>query len=173
MIVEIGHFYTNEVFDSEGLKYLYQQKFRDEDTLFLFIDDYTFQSDILNVSLLVTECEKILGRSVFIEYESKMARHFNYALQFLDENKIKKVTIKNEPVELFYENKKIYDYATARPTCQMLSFIWTLVRLGLIDGYGKTKDVLTVIDKKYMKLENRVFEMVPIEHRKNLFYRFF
>lgn len=175
MIVEIGHFYTNEFFDANQLGYLREQKFNLSDELILFIDDYTDPSDNLNIPLLKRACEEVLGRSVKVEYESEMVKFFDSAIMHLSPNKLKKISVNDIPTELLYDDRKIFDYKTNRPSCQMLSFIWTLFRLNVFKNKtgGDDQFVLTVIDKKYFKLEQRVFSMIPLIHRNKIFYRYF
>jgi hypothetical protein len=172
MIVEIGHFYMNEVFDANKLDYLHEQRFSEDDVLILFIDDYSFPEKVLDLAALKDSCEKILGRTVQIEYESDMVRYFDLAILYLDPAKLKRISVNDVPTEILYDDRKIYDCQTKRPTCQMLSYIWTLQRL---NAFYKTCDklVLTVIDRKYMKLEQRVYSMIPVQHRHKIFYRFF
>ena len=112
---------------------------------------------------------------VEVHYESCMANHYLYnrALSFLDKSKMGILSTNNVSSEVFYGERKIYDLITNRQTCQMLSYTWTMFRLGLLSSTKAENQVLTVIDKKYMRLENRVFEMVPKEFRDKIFYRFF
>jgi hypothetical protein len=174
MFVEIGHFYTDEEFDQLNLAYLREQKFNADDKLFLFIDDYTNPSKALNLELLFEEVGKIVNRPIGIYYEADMVQHFEQALSFLDRKKLQKISVNDVPTELRFDGRKIFDYTTGRPTCQMLSFTWTLFRLGeLTPTYGWSEPVLTVIDRKYAKLEDRVFHMLPMHLRNRIFYRFF
>ncbi len=177
MFVEIGHFYTNEKFNVESLNYLREQRFAEDDILVLFIDDYTFpNAKELDVDNLRLECEKILNRSVVTYFESQMAdkKYYDRALATLEYEKLERVSINGTPTELRYNGKKIFDYSTKRPTCLMLSYTWTMYRLGQISFWQQEEhQVLTVIDKKYMKLEQRVFLMVSEHLRHKIFYRYF
>lgn len=173
MIVEIGHFYTNETLDLNSLLYLREQNFNQDDDLVIFIDDYTCPSDNLDVEFLQKCCERMIGRKVRIEYESTMVGYFQKALKFLDPKKIQKISINDVPTELLYDGKRIFDFSTNRPSCQMLSFTWTLFRLNAFTDENENPSVLTVIDRKYFKLEQRVFSMIPLKFRDKIFYRYF
>lgn len=55
----------------------------------------------------------------------------------------------------------------------MLSYTWSLYRSGLIGQNNIDQEVLTIINKKYMKLEKRVIQMIPEEYRGKFYCQFF
>ena len=56
---------------------------------------------------------------------------------------------------------------TFKITCAMLSLMWTLYRLGVYDG-NEISNVVTVIDEKYMKVEEKVITMLKyIQENRN------
>lgn len=58
-----------------------------------------------------------------------------------------------------------------KPTCFLLSLTWTLFRAGYFND-EETK-VLTIIDKKYQKLEENVYKYSPENVKKRLEYIYF
>lgn len=172
MIVEIGHFYTNETFRPGCLSYLKKQKFREEDELHLFIDDHTApEARDLDIPALRKEAEFVTDRKVSLSMESHMTHFFREGHDLLNQD-----LITHNPLngDIFYDTRKIFRGDVMSPTCQMLSYLWSIWRIGLIGrSGGSPRDILTIIDSKYASLERRVQEMIPLEHRKRVFYRFF
>lgn len=170
MEVEIGHFYLSDRYRPGALDYLKKQRFNDGDRFHLFLDDYHADTNVLDIHTLKTDAQELVGGEVNVEFEASMVQYYEEAFKLLDPADIT-ATYFADNCTIYHRGRTIYDITKKRPSCQMLSFIWTLYRLGHFTG--EENQVLTIIDSKYTNLEKRVFEMLPIEMRKRVFYRFF
>ncbi len=150
-VIEIGHFYMTDPYENSQLEYLKKIKFDLNDNLILFIDDVSKQKNdkVLNVGRLKEDVEKILGRGVGIVYESEMKVFLDRTIRYLEVNfQVRKQGGKMYLMDQCIVSKK------GDPTCFMYSLMWSLFRTGFY--IGQSLKTLTIIDKKYEKLENKV-----------------
>lgn len=161
--IEDGHFYEDQHNNKISLNYLKNIPIHNgNDSLFaLFIDNYNAKDKLLNSFKLKCDYEVMLGKDVHVYYEGDMSRYYSAALQIFDSNDL--VLSKynrggKTKLELDVNGVKI-SLAEVKPTfkisCVMLSFIWSLYRLGHFDG--KTGNIVTtVIDERYKAVEEKV-----------------
>lgn len=173
MKVEIAHFYLDQEFNTNMLDHLKSHTFKEEDFLFIFIDDIHVDVNRLDLSALAKLANDVVGRLVVFEYESSMIQYCEIAPQFIDNPTYLHDEHGNE-LQLLHSGKVLIDYTGIQPqaTCQMLSFVWTLYRMGILRE-NPPADCLTIIHKKYCKLEQRVCSMLKPELKKHAFYRFY
>jgi hypothetical protein len=164
-VVEIGHLYMTETYKESQLEYLKKLNFSQDDNLVLFIDDVSEldKDRHLNVEKLKLDVEKLLNRTVGIVYESEMKVFLDQTIEYLKSN----FSVIDVDGNIYLDKNCIVKMD--KPTCFMYSLMWSLFRNGFfIDKNMKT---LTVIDKKYKKLEKRVKKY--LNQTKNSEYIFF
>lgn len=164
---EIGHFYTNEHITKESLEYLNSHKFDPSDSICaLFIDNYNQNSYTLNVNLLKRYAEEMLNCPISVYYEADMLLMYDNVLGLFkkedlvitkyNRGKIKKMEIilNDTPITLAEVSPNF------KPTCTMLSLIWTLYRSGIIEHNKPIRKVHTLINLRYDAVEAKVVELV-------------
>lgn len=165
--VEIGHFYTNEHITKDSLSYLNFYKFKDNNSILaLFIDNYNQNSYNLNVNLLKKYSEEILNRPIKIYYEADMLTMYDDVLKFFIKedlviNKYNRGKVKK--LEIILNDTRITlaeIYPNFKPTCTMLSLIWTLYRSGIIEHNEPIRKVQTLINLRYNTVESKVVQLV-------------
>lgn len=167
--IEVGHFYADEFNHALDLSYLdaLASKISHlKNTIFaLFIDDYNASSFNLNIDILKNSYESILSIPVQIFYEGDMKEFYNQTLSLFSDKDLvitKYNRGKKQKLELAIGDSRI-TIAEIEPTfkitCAMLSLMWTLYRLGVYEN-GNISNVITVIDEKYMKVEEKVMTML-------------
>jgi hypothetical protein len=162
--VEIGHFYLSEFFEPNCLNYLKNFKFQERDELILFLDDFSEKSRVLEVDKLVELAEKITQRKVAVVYESEMIKYSEKTIDYLCKSSV----VSSIP-DISANGIKLK--RNGEPTCFLLSLTWTLFRAGFFNNTNA--DVLTIINKNYFKLEQKVVSCLPPEIKKRVEYIFF
>ena len=166
--IEIGHFYADEHINQLNLSYLGDvvTKLKGLKNAFcaLFIDNYNASVFNLDVKQLKSHYEIVLDMPIHIFYEGDMKEYYNRTLSLFNEKDLvvtKYNRGKKEKLELALGDRRI-TIAEITPdfkiTCAMLSLIWTLYRLGFYDN--KKNNVITVIDEKFSKVEEKVMTML-------------
>lgn len=168
--IEIGHFYTDDDISMIDLSYLDDImdtiKNSSNKVLALFIDNYNTVEHILDVPQLKLDYEGKLNTPIHIFYEGDMVQYYHKTLNFFTDKDLvvtKYNRGKKEKLELAIGDARI-TIAEISPnfkiTCAMLSLMWTLYRLGVYNNDGILNNVTTIIDKKYMKVEEKVLMML-------------
>lgn len=159
MIIEIGHFYIDE--ETPNVNYLYDmvKYFPANSRKVLFVDDFHPDTCRLNVTGLKELCEEILSTQVDVVYESEMLDLYQQTLSLFNPEDLmlqkyrKSGTVKQDLVI----DGQIFTLATVSPTfkpsCLMLSLIWSLERL-------KQGPTMTLIDEKYYGIEEKVLQLI-------------
>lgn len=175
--IEVGHFYADEFNHSIDISYLetiVSKLISFKSTVFaLFIDNYNSSAFNLNVTDLKTHYESVLSSPVHVFYEGDMERFYHQTLTLFSDKDLvitKYNRGKKQKLELALGDSRI-TLAEIEPTfkitCAMLSLMWTLYRLGVYDG-NEISNVVTVIDEKYMKVEEKVITMLKyIQENRN------
>ncbi len=171
MFAEIGHFYIDQEFKPGCFDYLKNLKLSNY-YCSIFIDDYNVGSNhALDIPALILEAKNVIGVEPDVFYESKMVDFFWRAVGAITE-----VPIKTETTDLGVflsagKRRLGQIYPILQPTCFMLSLTWTLFRLGFFKW--ERNNVLTIIDKKYKKMELEICNLLPKSFQSHLYYRFF
>lgn len=165
--IEIGHFYTNENITKESLDYLDFYKDNTTNSIYaLFIDNYNQNSYNLNVNLLKKYAEEIINRPIKVYYEADMLSMYDDVLKLFRKedlviSKYKRGKIKKIEIILNNTNITLAEVApNFKPTCTMLSLIWTLYRAGIIEHNEPIRKVHTLINLRYDTVEAKVVELV-------------
>jgi hypothetical protein len=157
--IEIAHFYSDEVATKEKLSYLKNFKFDNRDFLSVFIDDYSVNSDILDRIALSDLIFQEVGKIVEHASEKQMAD--DYA-----EKTIEYLTSKylvESRGDILVANNKVIKRGD-KYSCFLLSLTWCLYRSGFF--HNQYNEVLTIISKKYQKLEEKVKDFLPDDRKK-------
>jgi hypothetical protein len=175
--IELGHFYANKEVPPGALDYLKNFRFDDSDLLTFFIDDYTYKTKKIDLDKLHEMARGYLPRRAYIYYESKIVEFADKTMEYLRKNFDVKDNCCRQwcsKVSDYLPDKITYSYINqpgfyaniykkGRPNCFLLSLTWTLYRAGFFSG--ETNEVLTIIDKKYQKLEEKVAKLLPKDVR--------
>lgn len=180
--IEVGHFYEDQQNSKIDLSYLSKiPNFLKNNGIFaLFIDNYNASCSTLDVLTLKKEYERYFNTDIHVFYEGEMSRYYSSAISLFDTDDLVLVKYNRSgkiKLELVIGNDVRIGIADISPnfkiSCVMLSFIWSLYRLGHFDGDCGNK-ITTIIDEQYKAVEDKVLLMFDyISKKKSLDYRNF
>ncbi len=181
---ELGHFYTDESINKTSLDYLYNIPVKSEGIFSFFIDNFNSTNDVLDYSLLLNTGKEVFNTDIELFFEKDMINYYDNTLDFLSPNDL--VITKYQRGKVEKQELAIGDYRitlaevfpTFKPTCAMLSFTWTLFRLGMFDNKKSNNDVMTCIHQQYESVEKKVQLMLEYikqncEIKHNVEYHFY
>lgn len=157
--IEIAHFYSDKVATKESLSYLKNFKFGLGDFLSVFIDDYSVNSDKLDIMALNSLIFEEIGRSAEFASEKQMANDYaEKTIQYLTSR-----YLVESRGDILVANNKVIKRGD-KYSCFLLSLTWCLYRSGFF--HNRYNEVLTIILKEYQKLEEKVRDFLPEDRKK-------
>lgn len=166
--IEYAHIYTSEKFGLQHKKSIEilkdtikkLKRLKKSYVLSLLIDDYNPSNPILNIKEFLADLKKFDANPDFICFESKLVRDYEVLLKEIEG------PLRKEYIKYIGKHKKI--------PCSFLIAVWHLKRLGLLriskeelNYLGRNpqktfvaKKVITILPRKYQKLEMRGLEII-------------
>lgn len=187
--IEIGHRYADSDIGEEQIRGIFIFKSIKKSlvnknySVKVLIDDLHITKNIFNEMEYIDFFNKNGVKIDILDYEKNFISCADKVMAFLDKNKLKLESFRKEnkkvlfyctsnkkiPIKTIYKDKEKY-------TCIMLSFVWQLCRLGVIDkwdNYNKANSIINILPEKYKKIEDSVYLLHLDNHNfkvKNIFY---
>jgi hypothetical protein len=170
--IEFGHFYADTKPHKKHNKILKEIISNiDNYEINIFIDNYNvdknnqiFHSieDIKNFYLI----EGIIVNN--IHFENDMSKNAKIILENLGR-------FNNKKDKIYYKDILLYDFKKNKYSCSLLSSVYYLIRLGIIEdiNYKKSKQIINILDEKYKNVEEKTLlicqNFVDLKRIKNIY----